>query len=150
MTRQTRDALIEQLVLDTNYIINEDGTIRHVTKQNIVKKDQKGKLVVHYADHYLSISRIIFRKFNGSIDSGKNIMHVDGNTSNNAYSNLAYAAAKTPRTKAPYKKFDDEQLIADIRFQSSWLSVEVLARNHKLTKDQVRYILRRKTHKHIQ
>lgn len=98
------DFLIEQFINDKNFKINKDGSILTKIGLNGKPTDQfrsarffasRGVgfyLKINYRKKQLFVHRIIFRKFNDSLNSNLEINHKDGNKQNNSFENLEQAS----------------------------------------------------------
>lgn len=97
------DAVIEQFVADKGFRINKDGTVEVLGITGWEKRRvwfDSGKCLLKYKNKNLSLGRIIYRAFNGKLESNLVVIHKDGNRLNFSSSNLALArsAVKVPAT----------------------------------------------------
>jgi HNH endonuclease len=94
------DSYIDRLVLDTNYDIMSNGTMRTLITQSgklsvtntwrniLIHKNNSGYFYVNYDYKKLALHRIMYRKFIGELNPSLVINHKDGNPSNNLVENL--------------------------------------------------------------
>ena len=103
--KESRDELIEQLINDKHYQINEDGSFftyyNGLKNRLILSKKRKLNLgtvnkysVLPYKGKNLYVHRIIYRKFIGKLSSSLVINHKDGNKKNNSITNLELVTQK--------------------------------------------------------
>ena len=99
-TLATNDILIEQLIVDPNYEVLVDGSIRTLITsagnksatnvwRNLTHFTKKGGYVeVNYRYKKLALHRVMYRKFVGMLSPELVVNHKDGNPSNNLCENL--------------------------------------------------------------
>jgi hypothetical protein len=110
------DELIEDLLKDPNYKINKDGTVYTRITLNgqgisskwrqVGYKKEDGYVRFRYKGEFLFVQRVIYRAFNGPLDSKKTINHIDLNRSNNHPSNLEQVTQgnNNKKKRKKYKK----------------------------------------------
>ena len=86
--KATNDYHVEKLVSDPEYDIKDDGTIWLKEREVIQTLTWKGYLKINYNGTTLLVSRIVYRKFYGTLDPNKVVHHKDGNITNNRPDNL--------------------------------------------------------------
>lgn len=96
----TNDSFIEDLINDSNYQINSDGSILTLitTTGKIsvggnwrflsVRTTRNGYADIAYKNKKLLLHRVVYRKFIGPLNDTLTINHKDGNPLNNNISNL--------------------------------------------------------------
>ena len=104
--RATNDDLIRQLISDPLYRVEADGTVWTLkTRAGKVGKEWRiagrretnGYIQVSYQKHRLSVHRIVYQKFNGSLQSDLVVDHDNRIRHDNKPENLKLVTAKTNR-----------------------------------------------------
>ena len=77
-----------------NYEINEDGVVRNINKQRVLKPYvcNTGYQRVSLPGQQFLVHHLVLLTFVGERPSGLNIRHLDGNQLNNSLSNLSYGS----------------------------------------------------------
>jgi HNH endonuclease len=94
----TADSLIEEFLSDENYRVEDNGRIYTKLSDNgaVVTNSWRQKYInksngyekISYKNKSLSVHRIVFRKYVGSLSEDLTINHKDGNPLNNHFENL--------------------------------------------------------------
>jgi hypothetical protein len=88
------DHLIDELLADSRYKVQKNGVILKNGKQ-VGSKDKEGYIRVFYGQNRrIYAHRIVYRAFNGPLQKDLVVEHRDGDTSNNAASNLLLVTHK--------------------------------------------------------
>ncbi len=95
------DYLIEEIISSPLFRIFENGVIeRNMTPKStnvwkvVGKPDRENYKRIWWKDKRIFVHRIIYRKFKGHLEADLVIEHIDGDTSNNAISNLLLVTQK--------------------------------------------------------
>jgi len=112
--KASNDYLINELINDANYDLREDGTIYTLIqctgKRSVVdnwrvlgyKKTDENYIVIAYKNKRLQLGRVIYAKFNGTLQEDLTVNHKDGNPSNNHKDNLELVT-QSENNKHAYK-----------------------------------------------
>jgi hypothetical protein len=162
------DVYIEKLISDPLYDIKANGTIWSLvslqgkittTWRQAGQVCKQGYRRLSYGPRHdrkhLRVSRIMYRKFIGPLFSDLVINHKDGNRSNNYPSNLElvtqsknnehrFQVLNRPAVKGQ-RKVTDEQVLEIRKLKSQGWSLSKLARQFKIAKSTVSYIVNYKT-----
>lgn len=166
------DELIEQLILDDDYRISENGEIytliARTGKRSLSNKwrkagtiKRKGKTeykYIRYLGKKLAIHRIIYRKFNGKLEADLVINHIDGNGINNNPDNLELVT-QSKNNKHSFRnrkgvkgncRFTPDD-IKNIRYkrQVEKLTLKQIANLYKTSKGAISEIVNYKTWKDV-
>jgi len=161
------DNLIEELINDSNYIVNSDGSILTlVTRSGNLSVNNQWREAgynnrnyrdITYKKTNLRVHRIIYRKFVGPLSYDLVINHIDGNSLNNRVENLElvtqsqnnlhrYRVLKRPgvKSRAKINQAIAEQIRADA---AAGMSYRMLIRKYSLCRSSISYIVNNQTWK---
>ncbi len=169
----TNDFLIEELINDTRYHINEDGTIwttvqrtgkdskdgtfRILKQSNVKRNSDKEYGKVKYKYHDLAVHRIVYAAFVGKLEYDLTVNHKDGNTLNNHYSNLElitqsennkhrYAKLKLPPCTGARKLTYEGAQRVRTEYSTGNYGYGKLARKYGVSKNTIGGIVKGKTY----
>jgi len=107
--RFSNSELIELLLCDERYRIDDDGTIWTTRNRNgsgvqaewrrTERLDSKGYLYVRYKSGFILSHRIVYTKFNESIEGDLTVDHHDNDKTNNRPENLKLMTARENASK---------------------------------------------------
>lgn len=121
--RSNKDQVIADIIQDPNVRIEPDGSVwvkrkrhakdRPVDENGFVEGRIKNgsRCVLYYKGYMVSIPRIIYQKFIGPLDPDMEIVHLDGDSENNAVDNLEQRPDSFGAGRA-LRRFTESQVLA--------------------------------------
>ena len=126
------DSLINELIKDSLYKINKDGTILTrvtINGQGVSKtwrpagyKKADGYVRFRYKGEFLFVQRVIYRKFKGELDPSKTINHKNLDNSDNHADNLEQITQQE-NNKKKHKKYKKKKKSAE-RVVRAYLNIK--------------------------
>lgn len=113
--RALHDALIRQLLTDAAFRVDPDGTIwttrcwgkKSCEWRKAGRIDTHGYIQISYQGKRLLAHRIVYQKFNGSLQADLVVDHKDQNRQNNKPENLQLATARSNRVYMERRKEEE-------------------------------------------
>lgn len=159
-----KDLVIEQMLASPDVRVEEDGTVWIVRSQRPSNKGIKwvvdgveyrectirngNRRLVYYKGYMLTVPRIVYRKFFGPISPDMEIVHLDGDSTNNSRSNLGVIAESGGAGRA-LRMFTEPQVLAIRKERAEGGTLKDLAHKYGTSSIVISKIVRGETYKEI-